>query len=83
MKGNDDVADAMVDDKNKSSVDDVSGKEFDSNEIDRMQNNMRKSLLKRKYKEVWGEDHGYQSPPIENPDTATDVTVNVDKADVG
>jgi hypothetical protein len=31
MKGNDDVADAMVDDKNKSSVDDVSGKERDSN----------------------------------------------------
>jgi tRNA G37 N-methylase TrmD len=62
-KGNDDIADAMVDAKNKIIVDDVSGKEFDSNEIDRMQNNMRKSLLKRRYKEVRGEDHGYQSPP--------------------
>jgi hypothetical protein len=82
-KGKDYVAAAMVDDKNRSSVDDVSGKEFDLNEIDRMQNNMRKSLLKRRYKEVWGEVHGYQSSPSENPDTASDVTVNVDKADVG
>jgi hypothetical protein len=30
-KGNDDIADAMVEDKNKSSVDDVSGEKFDSN----------------------------------------------------
>jgi hypothetical protein len=82
-KGNDGVADVMVDNKNKSSVDDVSGKEFDSNEIDLMQNNIRKSLMKRKYKEVWGEDHGYQTPPIEKPNTVYDVTVNVDKADVG
>jgi hypothetical protein len=82
-KGKDDVSDAMVDNKNKRSVDDVSGKEFDSNEIDLMQNNIRKSLLKRKNKEVCGEDHGYQTPPIEKPDTVYDVTVNVDKADVG
>jgi hypothetical protein len=81
-KVNDTVADAMVDDKNKSSVDGVSGKEFDSNEIDRMQHNMRKSLFKRRYKEVWGKDQGYQSPPIENPDNASHVTVNVDKAEV-
>jgi hypothetical protein len=33
-KGNDDDADAMVVDKNKSSADDVSGKERDSNEIE-------------------------------------------------
>jgi major membrane immunogen (membrane-anchored lipoprotein) len=62
MKGNNNVADAMVDDKNKSSVDDVSGKVFDSNEIDLMQNNIRKSLMKRKYKGVWGEYHGYHPP---------------------
>jgi hypothetical protein len=43
-KGNDNVADAMVDDKNKSSADDVSGKERDSNEIDRMKNTIRKQL---------------------------------------
>jgi hypothetical protein len=42
-KVNDDVADAMVDDKNKISVDDVSGKERDSNEIDLIQNTIRKS----------------------------------------
>jgi hypothetical protein len=62
-KGNDDMADAMVDDKNKISVDDVSGKERDSNEIDLIQNNIRKSLMKRKYKELWGEEHGYRTPP--------------------
>jgi hypothetical protein len=48
-----------------------------------MQNNMRQSLLKRRYKEVWGEVHGYQSSPNENPDTASDVRVNVDNSDVG
>jgi hypothetical protein len=57
-KGNVDVADAMVDDKKRSSVDDVSAKEFDSNEIDRMQNSMRRSLLRRRYKEVWGAVQG-------------------------
>jgi hypothetical protein len=56
-KGNDDVADAMVDDKNKSSADYVSGKERDSNEIDRMKNTIRKQLLKRRYRELWGKEH--------------------------
>jgi major membrane immunogen (membrane-anchored lipoprotein) len=64
MRGKDDVADAMVDDKNRSSVDDVSGKEFDSNEIERMQNNMRKSLLKRRYKEVWAKITDTNVPPL-------------------
>jgi hypothetical protein len=79
----DDVADAMVDEKKTSSVDDVSAKEFDSNEIDCMQNCMRRSLLSRQYKEVWGVAHRSQSSASENPDTASDVTANVDKADVG
>jgi hypothetical protein len=82
-KGNVDVADAMVDDKKTSSVDDVSAKEYDSNEIDRMQNRMRRSLLSRKYKEVWGVAHRSQSSASENPDNASDVTANVNKADVG
>jgi hypothetical protein len=43
----DDVADALVDDKKTISVDDVSAQESDSNEIDRMQNRMRRSLLSR------------------------------------
>jgi hypothetical protein len=47
-----------------------------------MYNNMRKSLLRRRYKEVCGKEHGYQSAPIGNPGTASDVTVNVDKAEV-
>jgi hypothetical protein len=78
-----DVADALVDDRKTSSVDDVSAQESDSNEIDRMQNRMRRSLLSRKYKEVWGVAHRSQSSASENPDTASDVTANVDKADVG
>jgi hypothetical protein len=83
MKSKDDIADAMVDDKNKSSVDDVSAQESDSNEIDSMQNRMRRSLLSRRYKEVWGVAHRSQSSASDNPDTVSDVTVNVDKKDVG
>jgi hypothetical protein len=79
----DDLADALVDDKKISSVDDVSAQESDSNEIDRMQNRTRRSLLSRKYKEVWGVAHRSQSSASENPDTASDVTADVDKADVG
>jgi hypothetical protein len=82
MKGNDDDADAMVDDKNKSSADDVSGKERDSDEIDRMQNTIRKQLMKKQYRELWGEEHGYRSPTSYQQDTVSDVTVNVDKANV-
>jgi hypothetical protein len=78
----DDVAGAMVDDKKTSSVNNFSAKESDSNEIDRMQNRMRRSLLSRKYKEVWGVAHRSQSSASENPDTVSDVTANVDKADV-
>jgi hypothetical protein len=62
-KGNDDDADAMVDDKNKSSADDISGNERDSDEIDRMQNTIRKQLMKKRYRELWGEEHGYRTPP--------------------
>jgi hypothetical protein len=81
-KGNDDDADAMVDDKNKSSADNVSGKERDSDEIDCMKNTIRKQLMKKRYRELWGEDHGYRTPPSEEHDTVSDVTVNVDKANV-
>jgi hypothetical protein len=79
----DDVADALVDNKKISSVDDVSAQESDSNEIDRMQNRMRRSFLSRKYKEAWGIAHRSQSSASDNPDNASDVTANVDKADVG
>jgi hypothetical protein len=81
-KGNDDDTDAMVDNKNKSSADDVSGKERDSDEIDHMKNTIRKQLKKKRYRELWGEEHGYRSPPSEKQDTVSDVTVNVDKANV-
>jgi hypothetical protein len=81
-KGNDNDADAMVDDKNKSSADDVSGKERDSDEIDLMQNTIRKQLLKKQYRELWGEEHGYRSPNSDQQDIVSDATVNVDKANV-
>jgi hypothetical protein len=32
---------------------------------------------------LWGEEHEYRTPPSERQDTVSDVTVNVDKADVG
>jgi hypothetical protein len=67
-KGNDDDADVLVDEKNKRSADDVSEKERDSNEIDLMQNSIRKQLLKKQYRKLWGDDHGYRSPNSPNSD---------------
>jgi hypothetical protein len=84
-KGNDEDADVLVDDKNKSSADNVSGKERDSNEIDLMQNSIRKQLMKKQYRELWGKDHGYWSPNSPNSDhqdIVSHVTVNVDKVNV-
>jgi hypothetical protein len=81
-KGKDDDADAMVDDKNKISADDVSGKERDLDEIDRMQNTIRKQFMKKQYRELWGKEHGYRTPTSDQQDTVSDVTVNVDKANV-
>jgi hypothetical protein len=78
-----DVDDALVDDKKTSSVDNVSAQESDSNEIDRMQNRIRRSLLSRQYEEKWGVAHRSQSSSSDNPDTASDVAANVDKADEG
>jgi hypothetical protein len=72
----------MVDDKNKSSADDVSGKERDLDEIERMQNTIRKQLMKKQYIELWGEEHGYRSPNSDQQDTVSDVAVNVDKVNV-
>jgi hypothetical protein len=48
-----------------------------------MQNRTRRSLLRRQNEEVWGIPHQSQSSTSENPDTASDVTVSVDKAEVG
>jgi hypothetical protein len=81
-KSNNDDADAMVDDKNKSSADDVSGKERDSDEIDLMQNTIRKQLMKKQYRELWGEEHGYRSPNSDQQYIVSNVTVNVNKANV-
>jgi hypothetical protein len=37
--------------------------------------------LKDQYRDLWGEDHGYQSPNSEQKDTVDDETDNVDKVD--
>jgi hypothetical protein len=47
-----------------------------------MQNTIRKQLMKKQYRELWGEEHGYRSPTRDQQDTVSDVTVNVDKANV-
>jgi hypothetical protein len=79
MKVNDDDADVLVDETNKSSADDLSENERHSIEIDLMQNSIRKQLLKNQYRELLGEDHGYHSPNSDHQDIVTDETDNVDK----
>jgi hypothetical protein len=69
----------LVDETNKSSADDLSEKERASKEIDLMQNSIRKQLLKNQYRELWGKEHGYQSPNSDQQDIVSDVTDNVDK----
>jgi hypothetical protein len=79
MNVNDDDADVLVDETNKSSADDLSEKERASIEIDLMQNSIRKQLLKNQYRELWGEEHGYQSPNSYQQDIVADETDYVNK----
>jgi hypothetical protein len=44
-----------------------------------MQNSIRKQLLKNQYRELWGEEHGYQSPNSDHQDIVADDTDNFDK----
>jgi hypothetical protein len=74
-----DDADVLVDETNKSSAYGLSEKECASMEIDLMQNSIRKQLLKSQYRELWGEEHGYQSPNSDQQDIVADETDNVDK----
>jgi hypothetical protein len=78
-KVNDDNDDVLVDETNKSSADDLSEKERASMKINLMQNSIRKQLLKKQYRELWGEEHGYQSPNSDQQDIVADETDNVDK----
>jgi hypothetical protein len=78
-KVNDDDADVLVDETNKSSADNLSEKECASMEIDLMQNSIRKQLLKNQYRELWGEEHEYQSPNSDQQDIVADETENVYK----
>jgi hypothetical protein len=71
----------LVDETNKSSTDDLSEKERHSIEIDLMQDSIRKQLLKDQYRDLWGKDHGYQSPNSDQQDIVADETDNVDKVD--
>jgi hypothetical protein len=72
MKANDDDADLLVNEMNKSSVDVLADKERHSNEIDLMQDTIRKQLMIDHYRDLWGEDHGYQSPNSDQKDTVDD-----------
>jgi hypothetical protein len=67
-KVNDDDADVLFDETNKSSADDLSEKERNSIEIDLMQDSIRKQLFKDQYRDLWGKDHGYQSPNSDQQD---------------
>jgi hypothetical protein len=67
-KANDDDADLLVDETNKSSADDLAKKERNSIEIDLMQDTIRKQLLIVQYRDLWGEDHRYQSPNSDQKD---------------
>jgi hypothetical protein len=80
-KANDDDADLLVDKTNKSSADHLAEKERHSIEIDLMQDTIRKQLLKDQCRDLWGKDHGYQSPNSGQNDTVDDKTDNVDKVD--
>jgi hypothetical protein len=78
-KANDDDADLLVDEMNKSSADDLAEKEHHSIEIDLMQDTIRKQLLIDQYRDLLGEPHGYQSPNSDQKDTLDDKTDNFDK----
>jgi hypothetical protein len=80
-KANDDGDDLLVDETNKSSADDLVEKERHSIKIDLMQNTIRKQLLIDQYRDLWGEDHGFQSSNSDQKDTVDDKTGNVDKED--
>jgi hypothetical protein len=81
MKANDNSADILVDNTNKRSADDLGEKECHSIEMDLMQGTIRKQLLKDQSRDLWGEDHGCQSPNSDHKDTVDDKTDNVDKED--
>jgi hypothetical protein len=80
-KANDDDADLLVDETNKSSADDPGENECHSIDIDLVQDIIRKQLLKNQYRDLWGEYHGYQSPNSDQKDTVDDKTDNADKVD--
>jgi hypothetical protein len=80
-KANDDDADLLVDETNKSSADNLAKKEHHFIEIDLMQDTIRKQLLIDQYRELWGKYHGYQSPNSDQKDTVDDKMDTVDKED--
>jgi hypothetical protein len=71
-KANNNDADILSDETNKSSTDDLNEKERHSIEIDLVQDTIRKKLMKDQYRDLWGEDHGYQSPNSDQKDTVDD-----------
>jgi hypothetical protein len=81
MKANDDIADLLVDEMKKSSADDLGEKECHSLEMDLMQDTIRKQMLKDQSRDLWGEDHGCQSPNSDQKKIVDDKTDNVYKED--
>jgi hypothetical protein len=78
MKANDDDADLLVDEMNKSSTYVLADKKRHSNEIDLMQDTIRRQLMIDQYRFLWGKDNGYQSP---NSDQKASVDDKKDKND--
>jgi hypothetical protein len=81
MKANDDDADILVDETNNIIAADLADNECHSNEINLMQDTIRKQLMIDHYTDLSGEDHGYQSPNSDQKDTVDDKTDKVDKED--
>jgi hypothetical protein len=75
------VVGAETEGKDEHSVDHVSELEADSIAIDLMVNKMRRSLMSRDYKRWWNQPHRSRVFASVNPDTPSDVSVNVDKAE--
>jgi hypothetical protein len=77
------VVGAETEGKDERSVDHVSAQEADSIAIDLMVNKTRRSLMSRDYERWWNQPHRSPVFASVNPDTPSDVSVNVDKAEVG
>jgi hypothetical protein len=77
------VVGAETEGKDEQSVDHGSEQEADSIAIDLMVNKTRRSLMRRVYERRWNQPHRSRFFASVNPDTPSDLSDNVDKAEVG